>query len=169
MFPNRCDFDWKQFLVLGIILEAVGQTQSTDLLNGHNSLDSSLSTGSFSQYNIKVYMKVYLLMPLESLRNFYPESPYNLNERINFESTVTSTQRQDSQLNSTMAPEFNLTSTTTFQKQKLSSYTESMDFVEPEVKTWATPEVIQRVGKEFGKENSLNVLLNSTKLDYQLI
>ena len=114
-------------------------------------------------------MKVYLLMPLESLRNFYPESPYNLNERINFESTVTSTQRQDSQLNSTMAPEFNLTSTTTFQKQKISSYTESMDFVEPEVKTWATPEVIQRVGKEFGKENSLNVLLNSTKLDYQLI
>ena len=49
------------------------------------------------------------------------------------------------------------------------SHTESTDFSEPEVREWATPEVIQRVGKEFGKENSLNVLLNSTKDDWSSI
>ena len=102
-----------------------------------------------------------------------------MSEILNFDSTVTSTQCHESQLlngthllngtqllNSTIGPEFNLTrSTTGFQQPKVTSQYDSMDSVEPEVEKWATPEVIQRVGKEFGKENSLNVLLNSIKLD----
>ena len=99
-----------------------------------------------------------------------PESPYNMNEILNFDSTVTSTQLHESQFNSTIGPDLNLTSSTTaFHKPKLPSHSDSVSSAEPEVEEWATPEVIQRVGKEFGKENSLNVLLNSTKLDSPLI
>ena len=93
-----------------------------------------------------------------------PESPYNMNEILNFDSTVTSTQLHESQLNSTIGPNL-ASSTTAFQKTNAPSHSDSMNFAEPEVEEWATPEVIQRIGKEFGKENSLNVLLNSTKLD----
>ena len=93
-----------------------------------------------------------------------------MNEILNFESTVTSTQLHESQLNSTIGPELNLASTKpAFQKPKAPWHSDSMVSDEPEVKKWATPEVIQRVGKEFGKENSLNVLLNSTKLDLPLL
>ena len=98
-----------------------------------------------------------------------PESPYNMNEILNFDSTVTSTQLHESQFNSTIGPNLNLTSSTTaFQKPRPPSHYDSVSFAEPEVEEWATPEVVQRVGKEFGKENSLNVLLNSTKLDLPL-
>ena len=99
-----------------------------------------------------------------------PESPYNMNEILNFDTTVTSTQLHESQLNSTIGPELNLASSkTAFKKTNAPSHSDSMDSAEPEVEKWATPEVIQRIGKEFGKENSLNVLLNSTKLDSPLI
>ena len=97
-----------------------------------------------------------------------PESPYNMNEILNFDSTVTSTQLHESQLNSTIGPNL-ASSKTAFQKTNAPSHSDSMNSAEPEVEKWATPEVIQRVGKEFGKENSLSVLLNSTKLDSPLI
>ena len=83
---------------------------------------------------------------------------------------MTSTQRHETQLNSKITSDYNLTSSATiFQKPMAPSHTESTDFSEPEVREWATPEVIQRVGKEFGRENSLNVLLNSTKADWLFI
>ena len=82
---------------------------------------------------------------------------------------MTSTQRHESQLNTKITPEYNLSSSSTIFQKPMVSHTESTDFSEPEVREWATPEVIQRVGKEFGKENSLNVLLNSTKDDWSSI
>ena len=69
------------------------------------------------------------------------------------DSTITpSNDGQFSQINSNRAPELI--------DINFSSGTGS---VEPEVESWAKPEVIRRVGKEFGKDNSLYVLLNSTK------